>query len=117
MRLLKELQEAVKQVQRRHGLTDDGIIGPGVIDALNVPIERRIQQIEEFPKSLQEKKAERRALYNDILVSSVARFTAGMRPSQPIRTTSVAWISCRVRFAIISGQASASVARSSRPTS
>ncbi|HJR61279.1 MAG TPA: L,D-transpeptidase family protein [Vicinamibacterales bacterium] len=40
-----DLQEAVKQVQRRHGLTDDGIIRPEVIDALNVPIQRRIEQI------------------------------------------------------------------------
>jgi len=40
-----ELQEAVKKFQRRHGLADDGIVGPGVIGALNVPIERRIDQI------------------------------------------------------------------------
>jgi L,D-transpeptidase YcbB len=39
------LQEAVKKFQRRHGLADDGVVGPEVIAALNVPIERRIDQI------------------------------------------------------------------------
>jgi murein L,D-transpeptidase YcbB/YkuD len=40
-----DLVEAVKRFQRRHGLADDGIIGPAVVGALNVPIERRIDQI------------------------------------------------------------------------
>jgi L,D-transpeptidase YcbB len=41
-----ELQEAVKRFQRRHGLTDDGSVGPAVIAEMNVPIETRIRQIE-----------------------------------------------------------------------
>lgn len=41
-----ELQEAVKRFQRRHGLTDDGVVGPALIAELNVPIETRINQIE-----------------------------------------------------------------------
>jgi murein L,D-transpeptidase YcbB/YkuD len=40
------LQEAVKVFQRRHGLADDGAIGRDVIAAMNVPVERRIAQIE-----------------------------------------------------------------------
>ena len=40
-----ELQEAVKVFQRRHGLTDDAVIGPELIATLNVPIDRRIDQI------------------------------------------------------------------------
>ena len=40
-----ELQEAVKRFQRRHGLTDDGAVGPEVIAAMNVPVEKRISQI------------------------------------------------------------------------
>jgi murein L,D-transpeptidase YcbB/YkuD len=40
-----ELQEAVRVFQRRHGLADDGVVGPAVISALNVPIDRRIEQI------------------------------------------------------------------------
>jgi murein L,D-transpeptidase YcbB/YkuD len=41
-----ELQAAVKRFQRRHGLADDGIVSPAVVKELNVPIERRIAQIE-----------------------------------------------------------------------
>jgi L,D-transpeptidase YcbB len=40
-----ELQEAVKVFQRRHGLTDDGAIGPEVVAALNVPLDARIDSI------------------------------------------------------------------------
>jgi len=40
------LQEAVKRFQRRHGLTDDGVVSPAVIAEMNVPLERRIAQIE-----------------------------------------------------------------------
>jgi murein L,D-transpeptidase YcbB/YkuD len=40
-----ELQEAVKVFQRRHGLHDDGVVGPAVVAALNVPIDRRIDQV------------------------------------------------------------------------
>jgi len=41
-----ELQDAVKRFQRRHGLTDDGVVGPALVGELNVPIEARIRQIE-----------------------------------------------------------------------
>jgi len=40
-----ELQEAVKRFQRRHGLTDDGIISPAVIAEMNVPAEQRVAEI------------------------------------------------------------------------
>ena len=42
----KDLVEAVKVFQRRHGLTDDGAVGPEVVAELNVPVETRIRQIE-----------------------------------------------------------------------
>jgi murein L,D-transpeptidase YcbB/YkuD len=41
-----QLQEAVERFQRRHGLTDDGAVNAAVVAELNVPIERRIRQIE-----------------------------------------------------------------------
>lgn len=40
------LQEAVKRFQRRHGLTDDGLVGPPLTAEMNVPIEARIDQLE-----------------------------------------------------------------------
>jgi murein L,D-transpeptidase YcbB/YkuD len=40
-----ELQDAVKVFQRRHGLTDDGAVGPELIAALNVPVDERIRSV------------------------------------------------------------------------
>lgn len=40
-----KLDNAVKNFQLRHGLEDDGIIGPAFIKALNVSIDTRIQQM------------------------------------------------------------------------
>jgi len=40
-----ELEHAVKRFQDRHGLKVDGIIGKNTLAALNVPVEKRIQQI------------------------------------------------------------------------
>jgi murein L,D-transpeptidase YcbB/YkuD len=41
----EDLQEAVKAFQQRHGLADDGVVGPEVVAAMNVPLETRISQI------------------------------------------------------------------------
>jgi murein L,D-transpeptidase YcbB/YkuD len=41
-----ELVEAVKRFQRRHGLTDDGIVSAAVVAQMNVPIQGRIAQIQ-----------------------------------------------------------------------
>lgn len=41
----KELEQVVKQFQRRHSLVVDGIIGPATIHAMNVPAAERLQQI------------------------------------------------------------------------
>ena len=40
-----ELTAAVKQYQRRMGLTDDGVVGKNVVNELNVPIKKRIEQL------------------------------------------------------------------------
>jgi len=41
------LAEGVVRFQNRHGLTADGVIGRGTLAALNVPLERRVQQLEQ----------------------------------------------------------------------
>jgi L,D-transpeptidase YcbB len=40
------LVEGVKRFQRRHGLDDDGRLGPGTVKQLNVPIADRIRQLQ-----------------------------------------------------------------------
>ncbi len=40
------LAVAVMRFQRRHGLEMDGMVGPGTLQAINVPVEQRIRQIE-----------------------------------------------------------------------
>lgn len=39
------LEASVRQFQYRHGLLDDGIIGPEFIKALNIPLDKRIEQM------------------------------------------------------------------------
>ena len=41
-----ELQNSVRRFQRRHGLTDDAVVGPALAAELNVPLDARIRQIE-----------------------------------------------------------------------
>ena len=40
-----KLENAVKHFQQNHGLTTDGIAGPGTLAAMNVPVRARIDQI------------------------------------------------------------------------
>lgn len=41
----KTLLQAVERFQQRHGLAADGVVGPGTLAELNVPVQRRIEQI------------------------------------------------------------------------
>lgn len=61
------LQEAIVHFQKRHGLEDEGIIGPKTMEALNVPIEKRIEQIRlnlDRIKWLHERNAKRHIIIN-----------------------------------------------------
>ncbi len=42
----EQLQEGVQHFQARHGLMEDGVLGRGTIDALNVPPAQRVRQLE-----------------------------------------------------------------------
>ena len=41
----RELEQGVIRFQERHGLTPEGIVGPGTLEAANVTVEARIDQI------------------------------------------------------------------------
>jgi murein L,D-transpeptidase YcbB/YkuD len=41
-----DLENAVKSFQRRHGLSDDGVVGRSVVAELNVPVDARVRQIQ-----------------------------------------------------------------------
>jgi murein L,D-transpeptidase YcbB/YkuD len=47
------LQRAVERFQSRHGLAPDGVVGPGTLQALNVPIAMRIETMEANLRRLQ----------------------------------------------------------------
>ena len=40
------MQESVQHFQARHGLDEDGVLGLGTIDALNVPLAQHLRQLE-----------------------------------------------------------------------
>jgi murein L,D-transpeptidase YcbB/YkuD len=42
-----EIAAGVKQYQQRHGLQDDGRLGPATIESLNVPMSVRVQQLDD----------------------------------------------------------------------
>ncbi|MFZ2196162.1 MAG: L,D-transpeptidase family protein [Thermodesulfovibrionales bacterium] len=42
----EKLEQAVILFQKRHGLKDDGSVGPATLNALNVPLDQRIRQME-----------------------------------------------------------------------
>jgi len=40
------LEKALRKFQERHGLDVDGVVGPTTLEALNVPVEQRMRQLE-----------------------------------------------------------------------
>ncbi len=42
----EKLEQTLIMFQKRHGLETDGVVGPDTISAMNIPVEKRIRQIE-----------------------------------------------------------------------
>lgn len=78
-----ELAVATKEFQRRHGLGPDGQVGAATVAALNVPVERRIDQIR---ANLERARWVFRDLGSDFLVVNIAGFYA-----QLIRDRELVW--------------------------
>jgi murein L,D-transpeptidase YcbB/YkuD len=41
----EQMEEGIRHFQARHGLEDDGVLGRGTVEALNVPPSRRVRQL------------------------------------------------------------------------
>jgi murein L,D-transpeptidase YcbB/YkuD len=79
------LEAAVKAFQQRHGLTSDGAVGPATLAALNVPIERRIDQIR---INLERARWVMHELKGEFVVVDVAGFeVAYFRDDEPVWTS------------------------------
>jgi murein L,D-transpeptidase YcbB/YkuD len=77
------LEEAVRLFQRRHGLEDDGVIGKGTLQALNVPVEQRIDQLR---VNLERARWILRDLPDDYVLVDIAGFDVRL-----VRDNNVVW--------------------------
>ena len=68
-----ELETAVRRFQERHGLDDDGIIGAATLRAMNVPVERRVDQIR---VNLERARWVLDGLEDDFVIVNIAGFRA-----------------------------------------
>ena len=81
------LEAAVKRFQQRHGLTPDGAIGPGTLQALNVPVSARIDQIR---VNLERSRWVLHELHGNFVLVDVAGFYVSyFRDEEPIWTSKV----------------------------
>lgn len=81
------LGQAVVRFQKRHGLEADGIVGPRTMQALNIPVERRIWQIMINLERLRWSSGKLGARY---LLVNIADFAmAAMEDGQPVMTMKV----------------------------
>ena len=67
------LETGVKTFQERHGLDADGIIGPATLAALNVPVEKRVDQLR---VNLERARWVMDSLEDDFVIVNIAGFRA-----------------------------------------
>jgi murein L,D-transpeptidase YcbB/YkuD len=79
----ESLEKGVKLFQRRHGLEDDGIIGKDTLQALNVPVEQRIDQLR---VNLERARWILRDLPDDYVLVDIAGFHVRL-----VRDSNVVW--------------------------
>jgi murein L,D-transpeptidase YcbB/YkuD len=81
------LEAAVKRFQQRHGLTPDGAIGRGTLQALNVPVSARIDQIR---VNLERSRWVLHELHGNFVLVDVAGFYVSyFRDEEPVWTSKV----------------------------
>ena len=68
------VENAVRLFQRQHGLEPDGIVGKQTLDAMNVPIDKRIEQI--ILNMERYRWLDRSILDDRLVVVNIAGFTA-----------------------------------------
>jgi murein L,D-transpeptidase YcbB/YkuD len=81
------LGEGVRRFQRRHGLDPDGVVGPGTLAALNVPLRARIDQIR---VNLERARWALHAIHGDFVLVDVTGFQLDLfEGDRPAWTTRV----------------------------
>ncbi|MBL8273711.1 MAG: L,D-transpeptidase family protein, partial [Xanthomonadales bacterium] len=82
-----ELEAAVKRFQERHGLAADGAVGPGTRAAMNLPVERRIDQLR---INLERARWVLHEIKGEFVLVDIAGFDVSyFRDDQPIWTSKV----------------------------
>jgi len=79
----ESLQQAVRHFQQRHGLDNDAVIGPATLRALNVPVEKRVEQLK---VNIERARWVLDDLEDDFVLVNIAGFRAYV-----LRSRKIAW--------------------------